>query len=200
MVKDGEADMAGCTAGKDTVVADRLDFVAGDCETIRRRGPIGVLPVALDADTEFDVPWFFVLGCPMDGPKVCVGELRVRRPQPPKAEKPRGLMVSKPFRVPRGRLTSVTVNPPYPDVDQALDWGVRAVTITDCLQGDVCGRTGRCDRPRPTKASSRGAPRRNPVGRSHTLSTCVCEDRAGSRQPEHLRDEHVKGLAAVARE
>jgi hypothetical protein len=146
MVRDGERDVAGCTEGKDTVVADRLDFVAGDCERIRRRSPVGAVPLALEADDEFDVPWYFVLGCSADGPKVCVGELRVRRPQPPRLEKPRGLMVSKPFRLRRGRVTWLTVNPPYLDANQAVDWGVRTVTITELPSGTRV-RAGRTLRP-----------------------------------------------------
>ena len=39
MLRDGARDVARCEAGSDTVVADELDTVWGDCETVREPGP-----------------------------------------------------------------------------------------------------------------------------------------------------------------
>jgi Ca2+-binding RTX toxin-like protein len=39
VLRDGARDVARCGAGNDTVVADELDTVWGDCETVREPGP-----------------------------------------------------------------------------------------------------------------------------------------------------------------
>jgi Ca2+-binding RTX toxin-like protein len=39
VLRDGAGDVARCGAGSDTVVADELDTVWGDCETLREPGP-----------------------------------------------------------------------------------------------------------------------------------------------------------------
>jgi hypothetical protein len=132
-VKDGEPDMVGCTNGRDLVVADRFDWVGGNCDTVRRPGRYGALPVWLYAyDPEFDdITWLFFVGCPVDGPKLCAGELRGRNPQPPAAKRSRGLYRTKRFRVRRGRVAGLSFVPPKRLVDGSVRFGVKAVVLTE---------------------------------------------------------------------
>jgi hypothetical protein len=141
-IRDGERDLAACTndfgPGNDVVIADRLDFVGGNCGTVRRRGHPGVMPLGLDSfnsESTAGDTWAFHLGCPADGPRRCVGQLRVRRPQPPDAKRSGGLYRQKRFNVSRGQVRIMHFLPPPRILHQGERFGVRAVVLTELPSG-----------------------------------------------------------------
>jgi hypothetical protein len=158
-IRDSERDLAACTndfgPGSDVVIADRLDFVGGNCGTVRRRGHPGVMPLGLDSfNSEFTAgdTWAFHLGCPADGPRRCVGQLRVRRPQPPDAKESGGLYRQKRFRMSRGQVRILHFLPPAQVLHQGERFGVRAVVLTD-LPGRRQLRQERTFKPAPIPES-----------------------------------------------
>jgi hypothetical protein len=97
--RDGAVDEIRCGSGRDATSVDGLDFVAGGCESLRRRGAAGAVPLAMwDAGSSSDVQILYV-GCPADGPKMCRGAA---------AFSVKGkLRGRKKFAIRRGRMGSV---------------------------------------------------------------------------------------------
>ena len=105
--RDGEADALYCFGGRDRVTADAHDFVSGErgngrCERLRRRGRAAAVlatvgPVFVNTvfppggGTSIEIS----VGCPADGPRRCVGRLRVLQGGQ--------ALHDKPFRVRRGQ-------------------------------------------------------------------------------------------------
>ena len=101
-VRDGERDMAGCTndfgAGRDVVIADRLTSSAATVASCAGRAAMERCRSGWKATMMNSLPGrpgMSISGCAADGPRVCAGELRMRRPQRPAATKSRGLFRTK---------------------------------------------------------------------------------------------------------
>jgi hypothetical protein len=143
VVRDGEQDLAGCTAGRDVVVADRLDFVGGACEQIRRAGRHGALAFDLYGSND-EGTWVEVFaGCQADGPRLCDAELRLREPG-----RDGRLLRRKRFRVVRGEVIVLVF--PWDDepVNRLARTGVRATVVTKLRSGRVMRATRLLDVPR----------------------------------------------------
>jgi hypothetical protein len=116
LARDRESDSISCYRGRDLVVADSHDFVAGGsdvgrCERIHRRGratavavglPFANDPGPLAVDTAGVTS--FSVACPVDGPRVCRGTVTAAM---------NGVALgSLPFRVGRGHSDERTFTVP----------------------------------------------------------------------------------------
>lgn len=101
--RDGSIDAIYCGRGHDTVLVDVLDNPLADCEELRRAGAARAVPVGAYADEGYPDVGLWV-GCPRDGPRVCVGSAgirigrRVLGPKPFRVRRNRGRGVSFPLR------------------------------------------------------------------------------------------------------
>ena len=97
--RDGSIDFVRCGNGSDTAVLDGLDTYLldrpydaywdwkqpppGECEHLRRRGAARAVPISIWGDADSDglgeYDWGVDVGCPPDGPSICIGDVTVWR-------------------------------------------------------------------------------------------------------------------------
>jgi hypothetical protein len=140
VVSDGEPDAAGCTDGRDLVVADQFDFVVGECERVERAGrhAAAAFEVITEVVEAYDRHLLVVVvGCQSDGPAWCPVRLRLTWPG-------RGKQLGKVQEF--GMARGYTVRPFFRFLEDTLDrlarTGVRATTFTELRSGRVV-RTSR---------------------------------------------------------
>lgn len=104
--RDRSPDRIVCGRGPDQVAADRRDFFIRDCERIRRQGLASAVPLSLAG--HLTVGPDVEVGCPIDGPRRCVGTLSIVDRGRRRAR--RG------FEVPRGRVVTVRIRKVMPKV------------------------------------------------------------------------------------
>jgi hypothetical protein len=76
VARDGSSDQVDCGAGRDTAILDGRDMPLR-CERLRRRGAARAVPLDVWGEAPGDVSpeWGVNVGCPPDGPAVCVGDV-----------------------------------------------------------------------------------------------------------------------------
>jgi hypothetical protein len=143
VVRDGEIDAAGCTDGRDVVVADRADAVLGDCEQVERAGRPGrqgaaAFETIVDENEGLDrVSLAVAVACQADGPRFCPVRLRLSWPG---SGKQLGKQLQ--FGVARGFVARPLFLLHEYTLERLARTGVRATTFTELRSGRLV-RTSR---------------------------------------------------------
>jgi hypothetical protein len=77
--RDGGADAVFCGKGRDRASIDGLDFIPRGCERHRRRRGAAAVLIQRESESDSDSGTAsFRIGCPVDGPRRCKGQLYLR--------------------------------------------------------------------------------------------------------------------------